>query len=64
MTIDDKRTARQFNLYINDKKIYRVNEIKYLGVNVDDQLKWDAYIRHQEKKNGTCLLSNIWTKKV
>ena len=41
---------RPFSLFINDNKIKQVNCFKYLGVRIDDKLKWTDHIKHIEGK--------------
>ena len=46
---------KTYTLSLNDKKVKKVDKIKFLGVIIDDQLSWDDQIKHVENK----LLSTI-----
>ena len=39
-----------FNLKLNDQKIRKVDHVKYLGVLVDQYLKWDYGIQAKKKE--------------
>ena len=39
-----------FNLYINNHKIEKVDAINYLGVIIDKQFNWKSHIKHLEPK--------------
>ena len=45
-----KECGKNFSLSINGQNIYRTAEAKYLGVYLDEKLKWDAHIQHLCKK--------------
>jgi hypothetical protein len=47
-SVDDVSTS--LDLYINCHKIKNVASCKYLGVIIDDRLKWDLHIEHVYKK--------------
>src|SRR3989442_14018138 len=44
MTISRKRTSNHFDYILHNKKLERVNEIKYLGIKITSNLKWDHQI--------------------
>src|SRR5437867_4338530 len=44
MTILRKRTSNHFDYVLHNKKLERVNEIKYLGIKITSNLKWDHQI--------------------
>ena len=63
---NERNTCARSNVYntscilsLNGKKVKKVDEIKFLGVIIDDQLSWDDQIEHVENK----LLSTIALKK-
>ena len=41
-----KKCGKNFSLSINGQNIHRTAEAKYLGVYLDEKLKWDAHIQH------------------
>ena len=41
-----KEYGKKFSSSINEQNIYRTAEAKYLGVYLDEKLKWDAHIQH------------------
>jgi hypothetical protein len=41
---------REFNLYVNGKKLKKVDKTRFLGVIIDDKLSWDHHIEYLEKK--------------
>ena len=41
-----KTVECDFNLFINDAVLSRTDNVKYLGVYLDDKLKWTPYIKH------------------
>ena len=45
-----KECGKNFSLSINEQNIHRTAEAKYLGVYLDQKLKWDAHIQHLCKK--------------
>ena len=45
-----KKCGKDFSLSINGQSIHRTAEAKYLGVYLDEKLKWDAHIQHLCKK--------------
>nr|CAB3266990.1 reverse transcriptase [Phallusia mammillata] len=42
--------TQQFSISIGSQQIQRSTETKYLGVYIDDQLKWEKHIAHVERK--------------
>ena len=40
----------QLNIYFRGKSIFRVNSTKFLGVIIDDKLKWTAHIQYIKNK--------------
>ena len=44
MTVSRKRTLNHFDYILHNKKLERVNEIKYLGIKITSNLKWDQQI--------------------
>ena len=46
---------KAYTLSVNGQKIRKVDEVKFLGVFIDDKLSWDYQIEHIENK----LLSTI-----
>ena len=50
MLIHSKRSNLAFNLYINDNKISQVTSFEYLGVIIDEKLKWTNQIKSVETK--------------
>ena len=45
-----KECGKLFLLFINGQTIHRTAEAKYLGVYLDEKLKWDTHIHHLCKK--------------
>ena len=45
-----QNVASHFDLYINNHKINRVTECKYLGIFIDDELKFDTHVDYVYKK--------------
>ena len=45
-----KECGKDFSWSINRQNIHRTAEAKYLGVYLDEKLKWDAHIQHLFKK--------------
>jgi len=45
------KTAFHCNLIVNGQTIEKVNSCKYLGIIIDDGLKWDLHIKNIYKKN-------------
>ena len=45
-----KECGKDFFLSINGQNIHRTAEAKYLGVYLDEKLKWDSHIQHLCKK--------------
>ena len=50
MLVHSKRSNLAFNLYINNNKINKVTSYEYLGVTIDDKLKWTNQIKFIETK--------------
>ena len=50
MLVHSKRSNLAFNLYINNNKISQINSYEYLGVTIDDKLKWVNQIKFIETK--------------
>ena len=50
MLIHSKRSNLAFNLYINNNKISQVSSFEYLGVKIDEKLKWKNEINFVETK--------------
>ena len=50
MLIHSKRSNLSLNLYINNHKIKQVNSFEYLGIFIDDKLKWDKQIKSTESR--------------
>ena len=49
------RKADRFQLTINNKQIERTNNIKYLGVHLDDKLSWKTHVDNIAKRlSKTC----------
>ena len=44
------RSNKHYNISINGHKINRVNNIKFLGVIIDDNLSWIPHIEYLNKK--------------
>ena len=44
MTISRKRISNHFDYILHNKKLERVNEIKYVGIKITSNLKWDHQI--------------------
>ena len=44
MTVSRKRTLYNFDYILHNKKLERVSEIKYLGIKITSNLKWDQQI--------------------
>ena len=40
----------QLNIYFKGETIFRVNSTKFLGVIIDDKLKWTAHIQYIKNK--------------
>ena len=45
-----KQPTPFLDLYINNQKLVKVDSCKYLGVIIDDSLKWDLHIDYICKK--------------
>ena len=45
MLVHSKRSNIAFNLYINNNKIEQVASFEYLGVIIDEKLKWSEHIK-------------------
>ena len=41
---------REFNVFVNGKKLKMVDRTRFLGVIIDDKLNWDHHIEYLEKK--------------
>ena len=41
---------REFNVFVNGKKLKMVDKTRFLGVIIDDKLNWDHHIEYLEKK--------------
>ena len=35
-----------FDLHLNGSAIKKVNSYRYLGINIDDELKWSTHVDH------------------
>ena len=57
----DRTYDRLFSLKLCDKKLKKVSKVKFLGVVIDEKLKWEAHIEHLQKK---LKLSIIMIKRV
>ena len=57
----DRTYDRLLSLKLCDKKLKKVSKFKFLGVNIDEKLKWEAHIEHSQKK---LKLSIIMIKRV
>jgi len=56
MIISSRTFQGDCHISIDNERIDRVNEIKYLGVVIDDKLKFNSHINTVIKKNG----EKIW----
>ena len=45
MLVHSKRSNLAFNLYINNNKIDQINSFEYLGVTIDEKLRWSDHIK-------------------
>ena len=36
----------EFTLNLGDKKVKKVDHVKFLGVVIDDELNWEAHVKH------------------
>lgn len=45
-----KKNYENFTLKIRDTTIERVDNVKYLGITIDENLKWDNHIKNMKKK--------------
>lgn len=45
-----KDIGTNFNLKMHNKSLQRTSEAKYLGIYVDEKLKWDLHVKHVCKK--------------
>ena len=50
MLVHSKRSHLAFNLYINNNKISQITSYEYLGVTIDDKLRWVNQIKYIETK--------------
>merc|ERR1712150_140060 len=50
MLFHRQRNQNPFSLFINGKRIEKVNCIEYLEVKIDDKLTWTNHIKHIEGK--------------
>ena len=57
----DRTYDRLLSLKLCDQKLKKVSKIKFLGVIIDEKLKWEAHIEHLQKK---LKLSIIMIKRV
>ena len=57
----DRTYDRLLSLKLCDKKLKKVSKVKFLGVIIDEKLKWEAHIEHLQKK---LKLSIIMIKRV
>ena len=46
----DSTYDRLLSLKLCDKKLKKVSKVKFLGVIIDEKLKWEAHIEHLQKK--------------
>jgi hypothetical protein len=46
MLITRKRCNKNINIYLNNRKLEVVNELKYLGIYLDSRLTFDKHIRY------------------
>ena len=62
MFITNKRNIPDFCVKINDSPLEICKSYKYLGVVIDDKLKWDAHIKYISTKiSKACgALSRLW----
>ena len=44
------------SLKLCDKKLKKVSKVKFLGVIIDEKLKWEAHIEHLQKKMKLSLI--------
>ena len=44
------RKREQLNIYFGGETIFRVNSTKFLGVIIDDMLKWTVHIQYIKNK--------------
>ena len=47
---------KESNLYLCGTRLNRENEVKFLGVMIDDRLKWDSHIDFLERKLNSCII--------
>ena len=52
-----KRYDDEFSLLIDNKVIKRCSNAKFLGMNFDEFLTWDAHVHHIGKKLSSCIYS-------
>ena len=47
---------REYNLFVNDTKIKKVEHAKFLGVIIDEKLSWEPHIDHLAAKLNSCIV--------
>ena len=63
MLFGNKNSDCDANVDINGTKIQRVNELKFLGVIIDDKLNWKHHISYTQKKNSQECINTVESTK-
>ena len=51
MLITRKRNREDINIYLNNRRLEQVKELKYLGIYFDNKLHFHKHIEHITKKS-------------
>jgi len=51
------KEAKEFKIYLNNKRIEQVTTMKYLGIFIDDMFKFSQYFGHAADKCVKLILS-------
>ena len=55
MLITRKRRRDDINIYLNNRRLERVTDIKYLGIHFDSRLTFQKHIEHITEKSRTLI---------
>ena len=50
-----KKSSKNLKLFLNNTEVKEVDEIKFLGIIIDNKLSWGPHITHLSKKLSSCI---------